>query len=211
MSGPAKGRARREAIAALVPTGRLVVEVGCDHGHTAALLGAIGTERMPHRLPRRGDLRLVVADGLRPFRRVEVAVIAGIGAWQIGRILREGPRPDVAVLHAPDRPSWLRRWCAENGWRIDAERLVPEGNRFAEVMRVVPGREPHRGLELAFGPLLGREPLVAQHIHQLEGYWAGVLARVADHSPTKAEEARAWLDYLEAHPARGLRHGGPPG
>lgn len=211
MTGPAKGRARREAIISLVPAGRLVVEVGCDHGHTAAALGAIGTERRVHRLPDRRDLRLVVADGLLPFRRVDVAIITGIGAWQIGRILREGPRPEVAVVHAPDRPAWLRRWCADNGWRIDAERLAHEGRRFAEVMRVVPGDEPHRGLALAFGPKLGGDPLVGAHIRQLEGFWAGVLAQVTGKSADKSAEAREWLDFLRAHPDRGSAPGAPAG
>ena len=197
MKSPAKGRARREAIISLVPPTGAVVEVGCDHGHTAFALGAIGTERRAHRLPRRSDLRLVVADGLRCFRSVDVAVVTGIGAWQIGRILSEGPRPSVAVVHAPDRPAWLRRWCAANGWRIDAERLAPEGRRFAEVMRVVPGREPHEGLVLAFGPKLLTDPLAKSHAELLAGYWSSVLVRVGPHSPVKAAEAREWLAFLE--------------
>ncbi len=196
--GPPKGRPRREAILSLVPRGRLVVDVGCDHGHTSRALEAIGTERRRHRLPRyREGLRLVVADGLRCFSRVEVAVITGIGAHEIGRILSDGPTPEVAVLHAPDRPAALRRWCAANGWRIDAERLAPEGRRFAEVMRVVRGVEPSSGMELAFGPKLRGDPLLPQHAAQLLGYWSGVLARVGPHSPAMAAEARAWLGFLE--------------
>ncbi len=196
MNGPPKGRPRREVILDLVPPGRMVIDVGCDHGHTAAALGAIATERRAHRLPRRQDLRRVVADGLRPFRHVEVAVITGIGAHEIGRILSTGPRPEVAVLHAPDRPAALRMWCKENGWRIDAERLAPEGRRFAEVMRVLPGAEPHEGLELAFGPKLAGDPLLTAHTRQLEGYWRGVYARVRPHHAAKAAEALAWLAFL---------------
>jgi len=143
----------------------------------------------------------VVADGLSCFSRVAVAVITGMGAAEIARILRRGPRPGAAVLHAPDRPAWLRRWCALNGWRIDAERLAPEGGRFAEVMRVVPGREPHVGLELAFGPKLGNDPLLGPHTAQLSGWWRRQLERVAAHDASKAAEARAWLDFLQ-----GIQH-----
>ena len=196
MSRAVKGRARREAIQSLVPPDRSVVDVGCDHGITTAALGAIGTERRAHRLPRRRDLRLVVADGLRCFRRVDVAVITGIGAHQISRILEAGPRPQVAVLHAPDRPPWLRRWCAEHGWRIDAERLAPEGRRFAEVMRVVPGVEASTGLTLEFGPLLPQDPLVHAHAAQLEQYWARVLEQVGDHNVQATIRARGWLTFL---------------
>ncbi len=179
MSGPPKGRPRREVIVGLVPPGRQVIEVGCDHGHTAAALGAIATERRVHRLPRRGDLRLVVADGLLP-------------------ILSCGPTPRMAVIHAPDRPAALRRWCKRNGWRIDAERLAPEGRRFAEVMRVVPGDEPHEGLALAFGPKLTGDPLLPAHTRQLESYWSRVLERVHGRNEAKAAEARAWLEFLAA-------------
>ncbi len=197
MRGPPKGRARRELIQSLVPPGRMVIDVGCDHGHNTRALGGIGTERRAHRLPRyRQGLRLVVADGLLPFREVDVAVITGIGALQIGTILAAGPRPRLAILHAPDRPAALRRWCAANGWRIDAEGLAPEGRRFAEVMRVVPGEEPHRGLELDFGPKLVSDPLVRQHAAQLTGWWRGVLDEVAPHSPAKAAEARSWIAFL---------------
>jgi len=198
VKGPAKGRARREIILSLVPPGRSVVDVGCDHGHTARALGAIGTERRVHRLPRyRGGLRLVVADGLRCFRSVDVAVISGIGAFQIGRILSEGPRPALAVVHAPDRPVALRRWCADNGWRIDAERLAPEGRRFAEVMRIVPGEEPHTGLALDFGPHIPRDPLAEAHAAQLLGWHRGVLQRVRDHDADKARQALEWCAFLE--------------
>ncbi len=194
--GPSKGRARRQAIVSLVPPGRRVIDVGCDHGHVARALGAIGTERRAQRLPRNRDIPLVVADGLACFRHVDVAVITGIGAWQIGRILSMGPRPEVAVLHAPDRPGHLRRWCAANGWCIDAERLAPEGGRYAEVIRVVPGREPHAGLLLAFGPMLSEDPLVRAHAAQLSEWWRGILGKVELHDPGKAAEARAWLAFL---------------
>ncbi len=211
MKGPAKGRARRDVIISLVPPGRTVVDVGCDHGHTARALGAIGTERRTHRLPRYRDLRLVVADGLRCFRAVDVAIITGIGAWQIGRILSEGPRPAVAVVHAPDRPAWLRRWCADNGWRIDAERLAPEGRRYAEVMRVVPGVEPHTGLELAFGPFIVRDPLVRQHAEQLLGYWTDFHRRVGPRNAEKGAEAVAWCTFLRHFLDTGSTDGAPSG
>jgi len=181
----------------LVPPVFPIVEVGCDHGHIAAALGAIGTERRRHRLPRRRDIPLVVGDGLRCFARIGVAVITGIGAHQIARILRRGPRPELAVLHAPDRPGWLRRWCADNGWRIDAERLAPEARGFAEVTRVVPGQESSRGLALEFGPFLPQDPLVGAHARERTAHWQRILAAVQGRDEEKTREARAWLSFME--------------
>ncbi|MCB9681360.1 MAG: tRNA (adenine(22)-N(1))-methyltransferase TrmK [Alphaproteobacteria bacterium] len=159
------GAARRDALVRLCPAASLVVDVGADHGHVAHALGAVATERRPHRSGR-GDVPWVVADGLAPFRHVPVAVIAGMGAHTIAGILTRGPRPDVLVAHAQDDPPWLRRWLAANGWRIDAEALAPEAGRFAEVVRAVPGASDADGLTLAYGPRLleGDDPHLRAHL-----------------------------------------------
>ncbi|MFH1467724.1 MAG: tRNA (adenine(22)-N(1))-methyltransferase TrmK [Pseudomonadota bacterium] len=196
----------------MVPGLRPVVDVGCDHGFVARALGAIGTERRAHRLPAHRAVPMVVADGLTCFSHVGVAIIAGMGAAAIARILSLGPRPQVAVLHAPDRPAWLRFWCAGHGWRIDAEGLAPEAGRFAEVIRVVPGEEPHTGLALAFGPLLVDDPLADAHAAQLSAWWRGIAAQVRGRDPAKLAEAEAWIAFLGDLRARiAARRGGAAG
>ncbi|MCK6517134.1 tRNA (adenine(22)-N(1))-methyltransferase TrmK [Myxococcota bacterium] len=202
MSGAAAGRPRRaiivrlvqEALAQLGPD-PVLVDVGCDHGHVAAALGAIGVERRRQRLPRRDDVALIVADGLRPFRRVDLAVITGMGAETILGVLDAGPRPAVAVLHATERAWALRKGLAARGYRIDAEALAPEARGFAEVMRVVPGEEPSTGLDLAFGPKLLDDPLLLEHVGHERARWAVRAERA--HS-TEREEAEAWLSFFDA-------------
>jgi tRNA A22 N-methylase len=130
-----------------------IIDVGADHGHVAAALGSIATERDPRRIGRQ-DVTWVVADGLRPFRRVGTAIIAGMGANTIIGILSAGPSPEVAVLHAQDDPPTLRRWLAANGWRLDVELPVREGRGFAIVIRARPGVETASGLHLHHGPRL---------------------------------------------------------
>lgn len=163
----------------------MIVDVGADHGHVAHALGAIASERAPQRAGR-VDVRWVIADGLRPFRRVDVAIVAGMGADTIARILEGGPRPEVAVVvHAQDDPPRLRRWLAANGWRIDEERLAREAGRFAEVIRAVPGEEPARGLDLELGPRLvrGDDPLLAEHLAELERYYTALAAKTSASAP----------------------------
>lgn len=199
-----RGEPRRRALIALArPFARgIVVDVGCDHGHVAAALGAIGTERRSNRLPRRGDVRLVVADGLRPFRRVDLAIIAGMGPDKILRILAEGPRPAAAVVHSPQHEHSLRLGLAAAGWRIDAERLAPENQRWTSVIRVVSGREPAAGLALAFGPRLleAGDPHLLDHARQLRAHWSRLAASIPAGVPKRAEADRwvAWLDALIA-------------
>jgi tRNA A22 N-methylase len=185
------GRARRELIVAMTPRVEgVVVDVGADHGHVAHAIGAIATERAPNRIGRR-DVPWVVGDGLSMFRRVDVAVIAGMGALSIAGILERGPRPEVAVVvHAQDDPPVLRRWLAANGWRIEAEGLAPEAGRWAEVIRAVPGDETATGMTLDWGPRLleGDDPHLAPHLAHLDQHFSG-LATATEGRPEHARFA----------------------
>jgi tRNA A22 N-methylase len=201
VSGATAGRPRRalivrlaqEALAELGPD-PVVVDVGCDHGHVAAALGAIGVERRRQRLPRRDDVPLVVADGLRPFRRVDLAVITGMGAETILGVLDAGPRPTVAVLHATERAWALRQGLATRGYRIDAEGLAPEARGYAEVMRVSLGEETTTGLRLAFGPKLLHDPSLLAHVANERARWA---IRAERASSPEREQAEAWLRFFD--------------
>lgn len=192
---------RLQALAALVPPGAgLVVDVGADHGRVAVLVAATGratvaTERMPgRRAGREGNW--VICDGLRAFRAVEVAIVAGMGWRTIASILSSGIRPAVAVLHADDDPGSLRVWLAANGWALDAEDLV--AHRLAQVCRAVPGVEHATDLTLRYGPHLleRRDPLArrylgAQRDRQLR------IAEAAGATPAGAD-ARSHVRFLEA-------------
>lgn len=208
-----KGYPRRELLRSLVPPGSHVIDVGADHGRiSASIPGAIATERMPHR--RSGPhTQWVVADGLAPFRTVDVAIIAGMGTNKIIDILTRGPVPRVAILHAPDTPRALRLWLAGHGWRIDAEGLAPEGGRFAEVIRAIPGEETAAGLELEFGPklLTTPSPHLAPHLEGLATYFRALAARLRDHVPDAAAAAEARATFAENHlpTARALSNSSP--
>jgi len=187
---------RLQLVVSLTPPGGVVIDVGCDHGHTSHALGAIATEREPHRLPRRLDIHRVVADGLRGFRHVDTAVITGMGAHVIRRILQQGPKPRVAIVHSPQHTDRLRSGLAQDGWRIDAEGLAPEGLGFAEVIRVVRGREPNEEHTLWFGPHLPGDPLCAAHARTKLAAWRTLLSDAPAGSDTHAQAAQ-WITWLE--------------
>lgn len=182
----------------MAPKDRLVIDVGADHGYVASSLGGIATERQPHRRSA-AAVPWVIADGLLPFRHVPAAIIAGMGAATIEGILHRGPRPAVAVLHAPDDPGRLRMWLSAHGWRIDAEGLAPENGRFAEVIRVMPGHEPATGLHLELGPRLRErgDPHLAAHLHDRRAHYARLRDLTAPHAPDKSARAAARVDHLD--------------
>lgn len=192
-----RGEARRRVIVAMAGDRTPIIDVGADHGRVAAALGAIATERMPRRRGR-ADVRWVIADGLRPFRRVGTAIIAGMGARTIARILTAGPRPEIAVLHAQDEPGWLRCWLAGHGFAIDAEALAPEGNGFAEVVRAVPGAEPAVGLPLFYGPrlLASADPHLRPHLERQLAIETSIAATTAGRDPVAHATALGRVSFL---------------
>lgn len=196
MSRPSQSR--HSAIVALCPTEGFVVDVGADHGHVAHRLGAIATERQPHRRGRT-DVAWVVADGLKPFRHVDVAVIAGMGALRIVEILSAAPKPRAVVLHATDDPAHLRQRIVELGWRIDAEAVVREGKRFAEIIRASPGIETADPIAVALGPhlLRLRTPIVRAHFERLAAHLRGTAERKRPHDPVTAATLIRRADKLD--------------
>lgn len=191
---------RRDVVLALVPTDRgLIVDVGADHAEVARALGAVATEREPHRA-RRSGVPWVIADGLTCFRAVPVAVIAGMGARTILAILDAGPRPDVLVAHAQDDPELLRVGLASRGWRIEAEALAPEAQGFAAVLRAVPGVETSSGLTLALGPRLREvgDPHLAASLAQQRARWSKVAEDTRTAAPAVCADATARVAYLDA-------------
>ena len=90
---------------------------------------------MAHRLPRNRSangypMQMMVADGMRGLRHVDVCIIAGMGPHTILEILAAGPKPKTAVVHSPDRTDTLRRGLKAAGWRIVEESLAPENERL---------------------------------------------------------------------------------
>ena len=195
----ASGRPRRDLLVRLALEGpEPRVDVGADHGIVAEALGAIATERQKIRGRPRG-LRWVVADGLSCFGPLGTAVIAGMGARTIARILAEGPSIARVVLHAQDDPPLLRALLAADGWHIIDEALAREAGRFAEVVVAERGTETASGLELAYGPVLlgSTDPLLVAHLEQLTGHLRR-LAKVSEPSPEVHRRHVAHLAFVEA-------------
>lgn len=178
---------RKEAICALVPPCALGAEIGADHGIISAhLLRAGICRRMVvadisaaslakarrlfalHGLEARADFR--VADGLDALDTpVDAIVIAGMGAQTMQRMLAAGAARigDAAlVIQANQDPPGMRRWLAQRGYRIDAERLAREDRRYYIVVRAYRGEAAYTDRELLLGPCLLRErpPMYADYL-----------------------------------------------
>jgi|CZCB01.1.fsa_nt_gi tRNA (adenine22-N1)-methyltransferase len=149
------------ALAAMVPTGSRVADIGTDHAllpcflieeKKAALV--IGTdlhqgpfERARQTVWEKGleaYIELRLGDGLTVIRpgEVDTVVIAGMGGTAMRKILAEAPevvgRLQKLILQPMTNPETLRFWLQEQGWVIDQEDLVYEDKQYYQIIGAVP-------------------------------------------------------------------------
>ena len=197
---------RLEAVASLVPEGSRVADVGCDHGELARelLRGAraafvVGTDVVATARMRGDGVDWRAGNGLAPLSpgdRLDVVVLAGMGAATILRIL-DATRLDAlgvrrVVVQPQTDPHRVRDGMLERGYAIVDEAAVEDGGRYyaAVAFERGAGLPTFPGLEtddvLAAGPrLLGRrDPATRRH-------WERQLARLAGFPAREADRARA--------------------
>lgn len=172
---------RLAAVAALVPEGARLADVGSDHGLLPlALLAsgrvrfAVATERTEERA--RGIRRpppgaawadrfaVRAGEGLSPLRRedaIDTIVLAGLGGRTIAAILGDAAPPGVdprrLVLQPRTEPAVVRAWLSAHGFLLEAETLVVERGRYHLTLGAAPGDDA----ALYRDPALSRDDLLA--------------------------------------------------
>ncbi|MDI6711106.1 MAG: class I SAM-dependent methyltransferase [Bacillota bacterium] len=196
---------RLAAVAAMVPPGRVVADVGTDHallpihlvregispravavekaaGPLAAARRAVAAAGLAERIALREG------DGLAPLAPGEatVLVLAGMGGSTMAGILEAGPDVVAAaerlILQPMDYPAAVRRWLADHGWVPVDEQLAADAGRIYQVIGAERGDgRPLTPLELEVGPLLLEQghPLLREYLAGLAQKYARILAEMA--------------------------------
>lgn len=179
---PRQLSARLERVAAQVPAGARLADIGTDHGYllvalvkrgviSAAVAGEVALTplRAVERSVRENGLgeqiAVRLADGLaaiEPGDGITAISFCGMGGETIRDILaRDKARlggNELLILQPNGGEQPLRRWLMDNGYRIRHEELLQENRFFYEIIVAEPG-EPRRHTDSAlyFGPLLVQE------------------------------------------------------
>lgn len=179
---------RLRAIADLVPTGcRCLADVGTDHGYIPAALllegrveravaadvGALPLEharRTARRLGLDASIDFRLGDGLTVLSpgEADVTIIAGMGGDNIVSILSAAPWARKGLLLQPmSRAEVLRRWLTENGYAVEAERLVQDKGVIYPILTVESGDVPPASPAEAWGGfLLAHDPLWGAYLEE---------------------------------------------
>lgn len=156
---------RLQVLADWVPEGSVFADIGTDHGYLPLYLqqkgkiskaiacdvsqGPLSAARtMAIRYGLQMDFRL--GDGLEKVNPCEVdcLAIAGMGGLTISQILGQWQRyfPEatawqgVFLLQAMSTRKELRGWLCEQGYTIEEERTIPEGETLYNAMKVSVGK-----------------------------------------------------------------------
>jgi len=169
---------RLERVAAQVPAGARLADIGSDHGylpvalvHRGVIVAAVAGEvaltpfRAAERTVRKNDLqqRIVVrrANGLEAIESgdgITAISICGMGGETIRDILEAGKArldgQQRLILQPNGGEQPLRQWLMENGYRIVWEEVLRENRFDYEIIVAQPtGPARYTPQELYFGPL----------------------------------------------------------
>ena len=173
---------RLHMIASLIPSCTTAADIGADHGRLSAALLLEGTCRhmlvcdiSEASLAKARKLfssiglseraTFCVGDGLAAYKaeqRPEAIVIAGVGGATACGILERGRERigSAALIISPMLGiEDVRRYLGDNGYAIEAERIVRSANRWALALRArcLPDAVPYTRAQCLLGPLLSAE------------------------------------------------------
>ena len=216
---------RLERVAAHIPTGARLADIGSDHGYlpvalmrrgliAAAVAGEVATTpfHAAQRTVRDNDLQphisVRLADGLaaiQPGDGITAISVCGMGGETIRDILDNGKAhlrgKERLILQPNGGEQPLRQWLMDNGYSILHEELLRENRFYYEIIvaeRAAPVR--YTPEQLYFGPLQmqARSPLFLAKWQRLLGLKRKTLAGLEQAPPAKVQAITEQINWISA-------------
>jgi tRNA (adenine22-N1)-methyltransferase len=213
---------RLQAVCALCPHGKCLVDIGTDHGYVPVTLVEEGiVNRAVAMDVRKGPLSraaasvreaglsdrisLRLSDGLDGLQagEADVVLIAGMGGPLTIRILAAGEEKlsgvKALVLQPQSEIGDVRRYLSMHGWRILRENMVLEDGKYYPMMEAERGQEPLSRLQLQYGPRLleERHPVLLQYLRHEERTLLMVLKKLKELEKTSDEDRNLETESLQ--------------
>lgn len=202
---------RLAALAACVPQGARLADIGTDHAYLPieliqnnVIISAIAGDvhKGPYKAARehvenlglQEKISVRLGNGLAVLSPAEVdtVVIAGMGGQTIVEILNQQPEIvkslERLILQPMVGAAGVRRWLVQNKWFLAAECLVEEDDRLYEIIVAEQGSSPaYESIMYDIGPKLWDEKpsLLTLHVDQLISQTQRVLNEMEHSSNAK--------------------------
>lgn len=206
------------AIIKYVDPSDIVIDVGSDHGQLAIELArSNAAQRVLASENKRGpfktlaaavkhsqltNLNVMLTDGLNNIPTdINTVIIAGMGGVTINEIISRKNAPITQIKKLILLPHGgaplLRKTASELGFRLIAEEVIKDDDRFYELLVFVPGSITYTSDELLFGPinLLKQSPnfrLMWENVYEENEY---ILAKPLN--PKRRKEIEALQERIK--------------
>lgn len=167
-------------VAAFVPDGARLADIGSDHAYlpanlvltkriSFAIAGEVAKgpyQNMVNELKHDGlrdKVQPRLADGLAAIHdgdKIDTVTIAGMGGTLISQILEKGQanlnHAHTMILQPNVGAIHVRQWLAQHQWQISSERIIQEDGHVYEIIASKKVRKPvhYTDRQLRFGPYL---------------------------------------------------------
>ena len=210
-----KLKPRLATVAKLIPPGKVVVDIGSDHGCLPAYLVmenisslVVATDKSKVCLEKARQLlelfnlssqvKLRWGDGLQALKcedRPEVVVIAGMGASSIMRILQRDKSMlspvKCLVLQPMGEEYLLRRWLITQEWYFSEEKLAYERGHYYQIIKAMPGKSSYiEPFQLEIGPKIieNKDPLLAPYLECKIDYFRSIVMDLENKTSGRARK-----------------------
>lgn len=206
---------KRIAFIASQTDGRIVADIGCDHGYTACLAVLNGKAEKSYACDvAQGPLNHakatiqachledrvfpVLSNGLENVPDdTEQIVIAGMGGQLICTILSAFPaktaQADSLILSPHKDPELVRQWLEENGWVIEQEYVIEDGN-FYPLIRAVKGQMALEPWQQYYGLHVHPDEQAAAYLKDQKRRWTIIHNKTPEDKRKKASLRLQWID-----------------
>lgn len=214
---------RLMTVAAMIPEGGILADVGTDHGYVpirllqegkidAAIamdvnegpLARAKVHAMENDLMEKITLRL--SDGLEKLKpgEADTLLIAGMGGKLMARILSDGvdvfTSMKTAILQPQSDLDVVRGFVLAHGFDIVDETMLIDDGKYYTVMKVVPGEaEAYSEADLVFGKINieKKSSVLRALIERDQRIYHGILLKLSD-DPKKHKERIAEISAYQA-------------
>lgn len=163
---------RLQAIADMIPGGKRIIDVGCDHALLDIYLTLKGTnkciasdvnenvlqktKKMVEHYQLLDQIQIVKSDGLMniELKQDDFVVIAGMGTSTILKIIEEKKPSQMVIQSNNDLEELRRELSLKYGFSIIDEQVVFEKNIYYVIMKLERDVSNYSKKELLYGPIL---------------------------------------------------------
>ncbi len=205
---------RLKAVADMVTPGKIVADIGTDHGYVPIYL--IENEIVPYayamdinegpvlrakqNIEDRGladKISVIKSNGMEKLTpdMAQSVVIAGMGGELIIQILKESKvmnNLDELVLSPHRRVDLVRSYLLEKGWSIVEETMVKDMDKYYTIMKVIPVSESvaYSKSEMIYGRILlnDRNEILKEYLDKEYHKFMNILTAMKENGNTNTEE-----------------------